>query len=590
MSSLSTSRRRIWGRWGRLRLRVQLALMSAALLMLTIFVTTAHNIHVQIEDAVANQQAEAVILARNIAITGVYQLLIGDFAALENFLLNVAQFPTVRDIQVTDKDGRLLGHVLRTSGAEPIAHYELKTRDVPKGSVPTSMVEYADGRLVVWEPVTTSTPIGWVRLVADLGRMLEIRQKIWQDNLLVGGMALVLDIALLLLVLSFPVRALARGTEFAKGLASSLQGQTLKTGHYSKEIADLINALNDASLRLHEQHTTILENRDQLEGTTQALTHAKENLEQRVQERTLELEKAMQQAEQANAAKNTFLANVSHEIRTPMNGIIGFSNLLRKTPLDDKQRDYLEKVLIASNNLKVLINDLLDISRIESGKLAIRNVPFDVRECANDVVDLLSPNANDKGLALSLIIDPGVPRRVSADQVRICQVLINLVDNAVKYTEQGSIRVSVDADIVREDVANLRFAVTDTGAGLNAAERGRLFQPFTRLVENAGQGGVGLGLAISRELVELMGGYIDVASGPGEGATFSFVIPTRVVSGGLPSVLTAPAAERDYSNVKVLVADDDNISRDFMAALLAEKGIRIVEAADGIEAVEKAAL
>lgn len=311
-------------------------------------------------------------------------------------------------------------------------------------------------------------------------------------------------------------------------------------------------------------------------------------LEARVKERTLDLEVAKEQAVAASRAKTRFLADVSHELRTPMNGVTGFANLLTKTELTEQQRQYIDIIRRSADDLLVVINDLLDLSRVESSQIQIRRLPCVVRECLDAVIALLEPTARERGLTLTRQVAADVPACVVGDPVRLRQVLINLVANAIKFTEAGSVEVLVSASPTSTSALSLRCEVKDTGSGLSVEEQRELFQAFRRL-EASGDAaaGSGLGLAISKSLVELMGGAIGVESVPGQGSTFWFTIPVEELKEGAHRAQPdkSPIARPRGGRAKVLVADDSPTNRKLMGFLLASAGIDAVEAEDGEQAV-----
>ncbi|MGC2857714.1 response regulator [Novispirillum sp. DQ9] len=298
-----------------------------------------------------------------------------------------------------------------------------------------------------------------------------------------------------------------------------------------------------------------------------------------------EIERARDEATLANDAKSSFLANMSHEIRTPMNAVIGLSRLALQTPLNDRQRDYLTKILGASQALLGIINDILDFSKIEAGKLDLEEAEFSATDVLDDVAALITGKAEEKGLEIVFSASPDLPQRLYGDSLRLGQVLTNLVTNAVKFTEVGEVVVRATVESEKDDRVVVHFSVRDTGIGLSPEQAAKLFTPFTQADASTTRrfGGTGLGLSICQRLIGMMGGRIWVESAPDKGSTFHFTCNLRRATPALRDV----ARWKDLRGTRVLVVDDNATARAILAEMLRSFDCAVAEAADGAAALEE---
>jgi signal transduction histidine kinase/ActR/RegA family two-component response regulator len=310
--------------------------------------------------------------------------------------------------------------------------------------------------------------------------------------------------------------------------------------------------------------------------------------------REIELEAARKQAETASSSKSAFLANMSHEIRTPLNGIMGMAQVLESTRLDDAQREFVGTIVDSGKTLMALLNDVLDLSKIEAGKFDIVPADANLAHVLRRQLKLWKPRAAEKDLDLTLAFDADLPTYVSFDQVRVQQCVSNLVSNAIKFTAKGRVEIFASAKTLPDGEHLVDVRVTDTGPGMDAETLGRLFQPFAQADETTSRkhGGTGLGLSITRRLAELMGGSASAESTPGRGSTFrvSFRARDAQVRAAAPDS-SRPTHTGDVretlksSNIRVLLVDDHPINRQVASLFLRPFNMRIVEAVNGAEAL-----
>ncbi|WP_261815969.1 two-component sensor histidine kinase BarA [Vibrio gallicus] len=334
-------------------------------------------------------------------------------------------------------------------------------------------------------------------------------------------------------------------------------------GKMHGELNSLKTGINAMAMSLSEYHIEMQHSIDQ------ATSDLRETLEQ-LEIQNVELDIAKKRAQEAARVKSEFLANMSHELRTPLNGVIGFTRQMLKTNLSRSQTDYLQTIEHSANSLLNIINDILDFSKLEAGKLLLENIPFDIQESLEEVVNLQAPSAHDKGLELTLKVDPKIPTGVVGDSLRIQQVLTNLVGNAIKFTERGNIDVSIELRSQKEDQVEIQFMIRDTGIGISERQQAQLFQAFSQADASITRryGGTGLGLVITQKLVRQMGGEISLTSRLHQGSTFWFTIRLATTDLPLQQLDLTPIREKD-----VLLIEQNLQAANVVQQVLTQEGV-----------------
>ena len=505
-----------------LGIKYQILMITLIPVLLIDFFFTYTNINTNIEQATELLQSKGQVIARQLAGASEFNLFTGNNDQIQYLLDQSVDTNDIVLAAVYDRRGQLIAEAVSARYQQSEATNYFYYRQ----AILSQSIEHADVFAPDSNEERLTSALGWVHLYISRQQLQLTTQQIIIDSVAFFILFLVMAIILTVIISRRITRPVFRLMEHLKLVETGQLGKTIEPIE-PNEIGAVQTGFNNMThaLLANRQHL----NR-RIQQATQQLNEAITDLETK----NRELGFARDEAQNANRTKSEFLANMSHEIRTPINGIKGFISLLGQSALDETQQRYVDIILKSTSDLTNIVNEILDFSKLESGKLHIIDERFDLYEVIEQTRDILFINVLTKSIDLNLIIFSDVPRWVTGDKLRLKQILLNLIGNAIKFTDRGAVVIKVSLERQRGEEVGISIAIEDSGIGISAEDQQTLFQAFSQVdsADNRRFSGTGLGLVISKNLASLMGGDINMQSTPGQGSTFTLELPFHIAAGG----------------------------------------------------------